>query len=161
MGVGDHLDVELGERDAGGGGDSVEPPAHDVQRVLGGVEQHSPGVRDIEASQAWRAGGDRHDEIEGEEGFAALGLAADDADRLLGPQRGDEPALLVGAFGETMGGRDRQQGHRRRPAMALVSAGGKQVSRKSFSSICGASWRAATASSSPAMFIRARRLPWA
>jgi hypothetical protein len=38
------------------------------------------------------------------EGFAAFGLAADDADRLFGPQRGDEPASLLGARCEAMGG---------------------------------------------------------
>jgi hypothetical protein len=82
---GDHLDVEVGERDAGGGADAFEPAAHDVECVLGGVEQNAPAARDGEAAQAGSAGGDRHREVEGEEGFAAFGLAADDADRLLRP----------------------------------------------------------------------------
>ena len=41
------------------------------------------------------------------------------------------------------------------------AAGGEHVSRNSFSSICRASRSAAHTSSSPAMFMRARRLPWA
>src|SRR5260370_381062 len=60
------------------------------------------------------------------------------------------------------GGLERQQAHRRRPVAVLVSAGGgEHVSRNSFSSICRASRSAAYTSSSPAMFMRARRLPWA
>ena len=163
-GCGDDLDVEIGEAEAeaGGGADAVEPPAHDVERVLGGVKQNAPGAWHSEATQARNAGRDRDGEVEREEGFAALGLAADDPDRLLGPQPGDEPALFGGAIGEAPGGLDRQQAHRRRPVAVLVSAaGGEHVSRNSFSSICRASRSAAHASSSPAMFMRARRLPWA
>ena len=79
--------------EAGGGADAFEPPAHDVERVLGGIEQHTPGARHGEAAQARDTGGDGDGEVEGEERLAALGLAADDADRLLGPQPGDQPAL--------------------------------------------------------------------
>ena len=139
-GSGDDLDVELRERHTDGGTDAFEPSAHDVQRVLGGVEQHTPGARHGEASQTRNAGGHCDGEVQGEEGFATFGLAADDADRLLGPQGGDQPALVLGAIGEAIGGLDRKQAHRRRPAAALVSAtgGAAQVSRNSFSSI----WRA-------------------
>jgi hypothetical protein len=162
-GCGDDLDVEIGEDEAGGGADAVEPPAHDVERVLGGVKQNAPGAWHSEATQARNAGRDRDGEVQGEEGFAALGLAADDPDRLLGPQPSDEPALFLGAIGEAPGGFDGQQAHRRRPAAALASAAGgaAHVSRNSFSSICRASRSAAYTSSSPAMFMRARRLPWA
>ena len=162
-GCGDDLDVEIGEAEAGGGADAVEPPAHDVERVLGGVKQNAPGAWHGEATQARNACRDRDGEVEGEEGFAALGLAADDPDRLLGPQPGDEPALVLGAIGKAPGGLDGQQVHRRRPAAALASAAGgaAHVSRNSFSSICRASRSAAYASNSPAMFMRARRLPWA
>ena len=52
------------------------------------------------------------------------GLAADDPDRLLGPQPSDEPALFLGAIGEAPSGLDGQQAHRRRPAAALASAAG-------------------------------------
>ena len=53
-GCGDDLDVEIGEREAGGGADAVEPPAHDVERILGGVEQNAPGAWHGEAAQARR-----------------------------------------------------------------------------------------------------------
>ena len=65
--------------------DAFEPLAHDVERVLGGVEQDASGPRNSEATQARRAGRDRHGEVESEERFAAFWLAADDADGLLGP----------------------------------------------------------------------------
>jgi hypothetical protein len=38
-GRGNDLDVEIGERDAGGIADAIEAASHDVQRVLGGIEQ--------------------------------------------------------------------------------------------------------------------------
>jgi hypothetical protein len=53
--------------------------------VLGGVEQHPSWARHGKAAQTWRSGGDRHGQIQGEKGFAAFGLAADDADGLLRP----------------------------------------------------------------------------
>jgi hypothetical protein len=82
-GCGDDLDVEIGEAEAGGGADAVEPPAHDVERVLGGVKQNASSAWHGEAAQARNAGRDRDGEVQGEERFAALGLAADDPDRLL------------------------------------------------------------------------------
>ena len=133
----------------------------DMKRVLGGIEKNAAGARNGETAQASRSSRNRHGKVEGEEGFAAFGLATDDADSFLGPQRSDEPASFVGALREAVSGFDRQQAHRRRPPAALDSAGGEQVSRNSFSSICRASCWAATASSSPAMFMSARRLPWA
>src|ERR1700730_5953850 len=161
-GGGDDLDIEIGDAEARGDTDAIEPLAHDVERILGGVEQNTPGAWHGEAPQARNAGRDRDSKVEGEEGFAAFGLAADEADRLLGPQGVDEPALFPGAIGEAPGGLDRKQSHRRRPVAVLVSVGGgEHVSRNSFSSICRASRSAAYTSSSPAMFIRARRLPWA
>jgi hypothetical protein len=50
-------------------------------------------------------------------------------------------ALFIGALGETIGGLDGKQAHRRRPLADLGSAAGgvAQVSRNSFSSICRAS----------------------
>ena len=94
---GDDVDVEVGERDAGGARDAVEAPAHDVQRVLGGKEQHAPGRAGGEAAQARHAGGDRDGHVEREERLAALRLAADDADRLSAQRLVDEPAPLLGA----------------------------------------------------------------
>ena len=96
-GRGDHLDVELGEADAGGGADAIDPAADDMECVFGGVEQDAAGACHREAAQAWDTGGDGDGQIEGEEGFTALGLAADDPDSLFGPQPIDEPALLLGA----------------------------------------------------------------
>ena len=129
------------KRHAGGGADAIEPAADDVECVLGGIEQDAAGVGHREAAQAGDAGGDGDGQIEGEEGFAALGLAADDADGLFGPQPVDEPALLLGAVGEAPGRLDRKLAHRRRRLAALVSlaAGTAQVSKNSFSSICRAS----------------------
>jgi hypothetical protein len=108
-GGGDHLNVEIGERDACGGANAFEPLAHDVERVLGGVEQDASGARHHEAAQAGGAGCDRDGDVEGKEGFAAFWLTADDSDRLFGPQRGDEPALRLGALSEAMGWLDRRR----------------------------------------------------
>ncbi len=79
------LNVDIGEVEASGDADAVEAAAHDVQRVLGGVEQDPPGPAHGEAAQAGLTGGDGDGEVEGEEGFAAFGFAADDADGFLGP----------------------------------------------------------------------------
>ena len=107
-------------------------------------------------------GGDRDGQIQGEEGLAALGLAADDADGLVGPQAVDEPALLLG---RRAGERDRPA---RRAARSSAPSGGDlhcagegaaKVSKNSFSSIGGLRAARPAPSSSPAMFISARRLP--
>ena len=42
---GDDLDVELGEAGAGGGGDSLEATADNMERVLGGIEQDPAWAR--------------------------------------------------------------------------------------------------------------------
>ena len=161
-GGGDDLDVEIGQRHTGCCRDAFEASAHDVQGVLGGEQQDATGSRHGEAAQTWDAGGDRDGEVQRQERLAALWLAADDADRLLGPQAGDQPSLFLGALGETIRGFDRKQAHRRRPAALGSATGGVvQVSRNSFSSIWRASRSAATASNSPAMFMSARGLPWA
>ena len=162
-GRGDHLDVELGEADADGGADAIDPAADDMECVFGGIEQDATRACHREAAQAGDARGDGDGQIEGEEGFAAFWLAADDPDGLFGPQPIDEPALLLGAVGEAPGRLDRKLAHRRRRIAALVSlaAGTAQVSKNSVSSIWRASRCAASSSNSPAMIIRARRLPWA
>ncbi len=136
-GRGDHLDVEFGESGVGRSTDAFEAAPDDVQGVFGGIEQDAARAADREAAQAGDAGGDGDGQIEGEEGFAAFGFAADDADGFFGPQPIDEPALLLGAIGETPGRLDRKLGHRRRPITALVSfaVGTPQVSKNSASSI--------------------------
>jgi hypothetical protein len=100
---GDHLDIEWGDCDAGRGTDAFEAATHDVQGVFGRIEQDAAGTAHCEAAQAGDAGSDGNGQIEGEEGFAALGFAADDADGFLRPQPIDEPALLLGAIGEAPG----------------------------------------------------------
>jgi hypothetical protein len=112
-----------------------------VQGIFGGIEQDAAGAADREAAQAGNAGGDRDGQIEGEEGFAAFGFAADDADGFFRPHPLDEPALLphgtFGAIGEAPGRLDRKLAHRRRRIAALLSAavGTPQVSKNSVSSI--------------------------
>ena len=68
--------------------------------VLGGEQQDGSCLAGGEAAQAGDACGDRDGEVEREEGLAALGLAADDADRLAPPQRVDEPPLAARAVFE-------------------------------------------------------------
>ena len=89
---GDHLHVEISEADAsgGGGGGGGRCAGHLLR---------DRATRGREAAQAGDAGGDGDGQIEGEEGFAAFGFAADDADGLFRPQFVDEPALLFGAEG--------------------------------------------------------------
>src|SRR6266487_8630 len=149
---GDDVDGQARERDAGGGADALEAAAHDVERVLGGVEQDGPGLDDGEAAEAGLAGGDGDGHVEGEEGLAALGLAADDADGLGGPEIADEPAVLLGDDGEIGGEADGELLAHRRLSLATARAargGGAEVSsRKSFSSSCLSSRSQAAARSS-------------
>jgi len=136
-GGGDHLDVERGKADSSSGADALETAADDMERVFGGIEQDATGAAHREAAQAGDAGRDGNGQIEGEEGFTALGFAADDPDSFVGPQPVDEPTLLLGAIGETPGRLNRKRGHRRRRITDLVSivAGTPQVSKNSASSI--------------------------
>ena len=142
-----------------GGGAAREALADDGQSVLGGEEQHATATGDGEATQAGGSGGDGNGQVEREEGFAALGLAADDADGLSAPEAFDEPALLGGDEGDLVGVTDRQCSHRR---FLLGEVGGgvmEQTSKKSFSSICRASRATAAWSSSWPRSIMERRLP--
>jgi len=137
---GDDLDVEIGEHHAGRGGDAVEAAAHDVQGVLGGVEQDASGLEHVEAAQAGGAGCDRDGEVERQKRLAALRLAADDADGLVGPQSCDEPAMLLGALGQAPGGLDGQHAGQRavarcRAGLASDDGGVAHISRNSFSSM--------------------------
>ena len=95
--------------------------AHDVERVLGGEEQDAPAPDDGEAAQARRPRRDGDGHVEREKRLAALRLAADDADGLVGPQPLDEPALLLGAGVELVGAADGQRGHR--PLRSAVRRG--------------------------------------
>src|SRR5271155_1828539 len=51
-GGGDHLDIEIGKIAAGGGADTVEPAPHDMQGILGGVEEDAPGP--CSPTRLWR-----------------------------------------------------------------------------------------------------------
>jgi hypothetical protein len=104
---GDHLHIEGRQIAAGRGADAAESLAHDRLGVLGSIQEHATGLRHCEAPQGGPARGDRDGQVQGEEGFAALGLAADDADRALAPQVRDEPALFVGLRGQAVRGLDR------------------------------------------------------
>jgi len=84
-GGGYDLDVEIGQRHTGCCRDAFEATAHDVQCVLGGEQQDATGTWHGEVAQTWDAGGDRDGEVQRQERLAALWLAADDADCLLGP----------------------------------------------------------------------------
>jgi hypothetical protein len=112
------IEIEAGDRDdvdgdileplIGGCADSVESKTNILQCVFGGEHQHGSGAVDGELTQAWSAGGDRHGDIQGQERFAALGLPAQHADGLFGPQRFDQPALLIGTHPEFVGTLDGQ-----------------------------------------------------
>ena len=99
----DDVEVEVGERGAAGGCDAVETLAEDVRGVFGGEQEHGSGPG-REALEAGDAGGDGDGDVKGEERLASLGLAADDADALRGPEGLDEPGVLCGAGLELAGG---------------------------------------------------------
>jgi len=88
------VDVERGKVELEVRADAFEPRADDVQGVFSGVEKDAAFSRDGKVSQARRAGGDGYGHIEYEEALAALGLASNDADGLVGPQALDEPACF-------------------------------------------------------------------
>jgi len=114
---GDHVNVEIFQITRRGGADALESSAHDMQGVFCGVEQDAARTRHREAAQARRAGSDGDGQIQGEEGLAALRFPADDSDGLFGPETRDEPALLLGTIGETVGLLDGQRAQRRRPGV--------------------------------------------
>ena len=124
----DDGDVEGLERGAGGPGDALETGAHDMAGVLGGEQQDRPGPFGGEVAQAGDAGGHRDGEIEREEGFAALGFAADDADRVAAPEPVDQPLPVPWPVLELGRGSGREALHRR----ALLGwTGSPDVSMKS------------------------------
>ena len=55
------LDIEIGQRHVGRSGDVFEPPTDDVQRVLGGEQQHAARLWDGEAAPT-RLCGEQHDQ---------------------------------------------------------------------------------------------------
>ncbi len=126
--------VQLGAAAQGlAGAQALETGADDVQRVLGGKQQHGAAGGDGEAAQARHASGDADRHVEREEGLAALRLAADDADGLLGPQPVDEPAARLGQRLELAGAARVEPRHRRpaarRGVWAAAGAAAWQTSR--------------------------------
>jgi hypothetical protein len=125
-GHGDDVDVELLEVGAGGISDALEAMPDDVRGVLGGKQQHGAALTGREAAQARRAGGDG----DGEEGFAAFGFAADDADGLGASQTLDEPSLpAVLRRGELCGTRCWQHCHGRVPVRRGLRVSGAKTSK--------------------------------
>jgi len=122
-GCGDDVEVERVEVDAGGLADAQQTLAHRVGWVLGGVEEHGPGGDHREASQGGCAGGHRDGQVEREEGLAALGLAAGQSHRLLGPEPLDEPVVLRGPKVELMGTANGEPVHRARREEAARRGG--------------------------------------
>ncbi len=126
----DDMDVEGLEGDTGGARDAGEPAADDVQGVLSSEEKHGPRLRHGKPPQACSTGGHRDRDIESEEGLAALGFTAHDADRLIGPQSFDEPAPRFGTVVELVRLGERQGAHARRLASAGFDfCGGAKTSR--------------------------------
>ena len=115
----DDGDVEGLEAGAGGAGDALEPGAHDVAGVLGREHQDRAGLVGGEAAQARDAGGDRHGDVEGEEGLSAFGLAADDADGLAPPEPVDEPLLPARSVLQLDRRQGREAGHGRSSSRAF------------------------------------------
>ena len=105
-GGGDDLDIDIREVDAGGGRDALEPPAHSGRGVLGGIEEDTAGVGHDIAAETGNTRSNGDGQLERQERLAALGLAADDADRFMRPQIGDKPAQFCGRSGEAPGGFD-------------------------------------------------------
>ena len=152
----DDGDVEFVEGGGGGVGDPLQAFAHLVSRVFGREQQHGAAPRGAEVAQAWHACGDGDGEVEREEGLAALGLAADDADALLAPERLDHPLLRLGPVLEVGRAARREALHRRVP---LRGAGSPRVSMKSLSSRTSRSCSQAVASRASAMTVSALGLP--
>ena len=93
---GDYVEGERIEGGVGGRADAFEALADGGQGVLGGKQEHRAAAPDGEVAQARGGGGDTDGDVEGQEAFAALGFAAEDADGLIGPKRFDEPLGLLG-----------------------------------------------------------------
>ena len=110
---GNNLDIEIGEVDAGGGGDALKPPADSGRRILGGIEQDTAGIGYRKTPQAGNTRSNGDGQIERQKRLAALGLTADDADGFMGPQISDKPAQFCRAIGKAPGRFDGEKRHRR------------------------------------------------
>jgi hypothetical protein len=91
--LGDEAEGEPVEVGASGGGDVADALSDVGGAVLGGEEKDGAGLLDAEAAEAGPARCDGDGEVEGEPGLARLGGAAHDADGVVGPEAGGEPAF--------------------------------------------------------------------
>jgi hypothetical protein len=127
---GDEVNVKAFEVDAGYGGNSLEALAHDKGCVLGGEQQYGTTLAGWKAAQAGAAGSNGDGKIESQEGLAALGFAADDADRLSAPQAFDQPAWRGGWSGCELRRAHGWQGfHGRAPARRGLRPSGANTSK--------------------------------
>jgi hypothetical protein len=127
---GDDVYIEALEVDAGGTGDALQALAHDVARILGGIEQHGARLPCREPAQAARARSDGEGEIEGEEGLPALRLATYDADGLRAPETLDQPLGLACLRRSKMRGARRwQRFHGRAPRRRGLRLSGAKTSK--------------------------------
>lgn len=129
---GDEVDIEVLEVDGCGGGNALEARAHDVRGILGGEQQYGTALTGWKVAQAKGSGGDGDGKVECQERLTALGLAADDSDRLGAPQALDEP-ILRGGGGRTgidlCGAHGWQGLHERAPARRGLRLSGANTSK--------------------------------
>jgi hypothetical protein len=110
---GDHLDVESLEIQLANAADPFEPGADDVEGVLGRVQEDPAGLLGLKTSETGTARGHRNRKFESEEGLVGFGLAAEDADSLIGPEALDEPSVVGSRGTEFMRGDDGKAFHAR------------------------------------------------
>ena len=96
-------------------------------------------MRHLEVPQAGSPGGDRHRQIQSEEGLVTLRLPADDPDGFFQPEIRNEPPLRLSAQRQAMGWLYGQHlevdRHLLRPAaLAWPDCGTAKTSRNNFSS---------------------------
>ena len=109
-GRGDDIHGQRVERHAGAGAEAGQAGADHGQRIFGREKQCRAGARHRELAQTRRAGGHADGQIQSEEGFAALGFAAQDAHGLLGPEVFDQPAGEGGGVGRQLAGALNREG---------------------------------------------------
>ena len=102
-------------------------------------QQDRAGAARAEVPQARDASGDRDREVQRQNGFAALWLAADDADGLLAPQRVHQPLLLT------------------RPLLQLDRGAGREAEHGRSSSSACCRWSALTVLASTSTPVVGRR----
>lgn len=105
------LNRQRGKGDLSGRRDTFKPLTHDRQRVFGWKKQHRSATSYWELPQTGSTGSNADSDIQSQEAFAAFGLAAEDADGLLGPELLDQPLSLRAGVGQLTGALDEQRVH--------------------------------------------------